>query len=146
MSELVEELNSLDFGVYIGGPLQAAVQAQQASSMAAVEFIREVGFETDSNGDPTEIRYVDFDLNDNILDILFDFQELNIQIVRYFLLEFHFHQNLTQEYYQVLNTFFVDQNHNQPNNHHTTDILLKKNHHQKMRIHKNYCHSVVELQ
>ncbi|XGA81411.1 DUF2589 domain-containing protein [Halomonas sp. CH40] len=44
MAQLVEELNSLDFGVYIGGPLQAAIQAQQASSMAAVDFLQEVGF------------------------------------------------------------------------------------------------------
>jgi hypothetical protein len=72
MSELVEELNSLDFGVYIGGPLQAAVQAQQASSMAAVEFIREVGFETDSNGEPTEIRYVDFDYEKSLPNPEFD--------------------------------------------------------------------------
>lgn len=60
MSELVEELNSLDFGVYIGGPLQAAVQAQQASSMAAVNFLQEVGFEDNGNGGQ-QIRYVDFD-------------------------------------------------------------------------------------
>lgn len=62
MSELVEELNSLDFGVYIGGPLQAAVQAQQASSMAAVDFLQEVAFE--ENG--TKIRYVDFDYEKKI--------------------------------------------------------------------------------
>lgn len=60
MSNLVAELNSLDFGVYIGGPLQAAVQAQQASSMAAVEFIQEVGFEDNGSGG-TQIRYVNFD-------------------------------------------------------------------------------------
>lgn len=61
MPNLVPELNSLDFNVYIGGPLQAAIQAQTAASMATVNFIQEVGFESD--GDPTTpdpLRYVDF--------------------------------------------------------------------------------------
>jgi hypothetical protein len=60
MANLVPELNSLDFSVYIGGPLQAAVQAQQAASMAAVKFIQDVGFTTNLAGQ-TELRYVDFD-------------------------------------------------------------------------------------
>ncbi|MGB0788738.1 MAG: DUF2589 domain-containing protein, partial [Marinirhabdus sp.] len=61
MPNLVPELNSLDFNVYIGGPLQAAIQAQTAASMATVNFIQEVGFESD--GDPATadpLRYVDF--------------------------------------------------------------------------------------
>lgn len=44
MTNLVQELNSLDFSVYIGGPLQAAVDAQHAASMSQVNFIKEVGF------------------------------------------------------------------------------------------------------
>lgn len=56
MSNLVQELNSLDFSVYIGGPLQAAVQAQHAASMSQVQFIQEVGFEENGN-----LRYVDFE-------------------------------------------------------------------------------------
>jgi hypothetical protein len=55
MPNLVQELNSLDFSVYIGGPLQAAVQAQHAASMSQVSFIQDVGFD-DSN----QLRYVDF--------------------------------------------------------------------------------------
>ena len=58
MPNLVAELNSLDFSVYIGGPLQAAVQAQHAASMSQVSFIQEVGFETVNN--TTKLRYVDF--------------------------------------------------------------------------------------
>lgn len=61
MANLVPELNSLDFNVYIGGPLQAAIQAQTAASMATVDFIQQVGFEESS--DPTAangLRYVDF--------------------------------------------------------------------------------------
>lgn len=54
MANLVQELNSLDFSVYIGGPLQAAVKAQNDASMAQVAFIKEVGFDDD------ELRYVDF--------------------------------------------------------------------------------------
>jgi hypothetical protein len=55
MANLVAELNSLDFSVYIGGPLQAAVQAQHAASMSQVNFIQEVGFD-----DNDDLRYVDF--------------------------------------------------------------------------------------
>ncbi|SDC68594.1 DUF2589 domain-containing protein [Williamwhitmania taraxaci] len=62
MPNLVQELNSLDFSVYIGGPLQAAVQAQHAASMSTVKFIQEVGFETTGSGASatTALRYVDF--------------------------------------------------------------------------------------
>ena len=56
MPNLVQELNSLDFSVYIGGPLQAAVQAQHAASMSQVNFIKEVGFEKDSNCNITDLR------------------------------------------------------------------------------------------
>lgn len=61
MSNLVQELNSLNFSVYIGGPLQAAVDAQHSASMSQVEFIEKVGFvpATDPKK-PSELRYVDF--------------------------------------------------------------------------------------
>lgn len=59
MPNLVQELNSLDFSVYIGGPLQAAVAAQHAASMSEVQFIKEVGFEKDTAGKET-LRYVEF--------------------------------------------------------------------------------------
>lgn len=58
MPNLVAELNSLDFSVYIGGPLQAAVQAQHAASMSQVSFIQAVGFE--KVGEESKLRYVDF--------------------------------------------------------------------------------------
>ncbi|MBI5216196.1 MAG: DUF2589 domain-containing protein [Ignavibacteriae bacterium] len=64
MPNLVQELNSLDFSVYIGGPLQAAVQAQHAASMSQVSFIQAVGFEEDPASTTTpkgqKLRYVDF--------------------------------------------------------------------------------------
>jgi hypothetical protein len=65
MPNLVQELNSLDFSVYIGGPLQAAVQAQHAASMSQVSFIQAVGFEDDPASTtatplPQKLRYVDF--------------------------------------------------------------------------------------
>lgn len=66
MSDLVSELNQLDFSNYIGGPLQAAVEAQHAASMSLVEFIQEVGFEetTDDDGNTQkDLRYVDFTFN-----------------------------------------------------------------------------------
>ncbi len=65
MPDLVQELNSLDFSVYIGGPLQAAIKAQQDASMSQVEFIKAVGFQPDPASNPGApkppmIRYVDF--------------------------------------------------------------------------------------
>lgn len=62
MANLVQELNSLEFSVYIGGPLQAAVDAQHSASMSQVNFIKEVGFvtTTTSGVTTTDLRYVEF--------------------------------------------------------------------------------------
>jgi hypothetical protein len=66
-TNLVQELNNIDFRKMIGGPLQAAVDAQVASSMATVDFINKVGFTTptDESGEPVpgarrELVMVDF--------------------------------------------------------------------------------------
>lgn len=72
MADLVAELNSLDFGVYIGGPLQAAIQAQNAAAMATVNFIKEVGFEPEVGGVPGSIRYVNFKFKRQIPNPAFD--------------------------------------------------------------------------
>jgi hypothetical protein len=53
------ELNNIDFRKLLGGPLQAAVDAQVASSLATVNFINSVGFNTDANG-KKELVMVDF--------------------------------------------------------------------------------------
>ncbi|CAM1341521.1 DUF2589 domain-containing protein [Tenacibaculum amylolyticum] len=67
MSNLVSELNSLDFNVYVGGPLQAAIEAQTSASMATVDFIKEVGFEKDSDdSEPDALRYVDFNYKKSV--------------------------------------------------------------------------------
>jgi Protein of unknown function (DUF2589) len=68
MPNLVQELNSLDFSVYIGGPLQAAVQAQHAASMSQVDFIKQVGFETTGTApnQVTKLRYVDFNYKKSV--------------------------------------------------------------------------------
>lgn len=66
MANLVQELNSLDFSVYIGGPLQAAVKAQHDASISQVNFIKEVGFTPavpaagSTPAVPSQLRYVDF--------------------------------------------------------------------------------------
>lgn len=67
MADLVSELNSLDFGVYIGGPLQAAVDAQNSASLAQVDFIQSVGFKDAGSGNDThkEVVYVDFEYQKN---------------------------------------------------------------------------------
>lgn len=57
MADLVKELNSLDFSNYIGGPLQAAIEAQKEASMTTVNFIQEVGLDPN---DGNKVRYVDF--------------------------------------------------------------------------------------
>ena len=58
-TNLVAELNNIDFKKMIGGPLQAAVDAQVASSLATVDFINAVGFTTPTSG-PRELVMVDF--------------------------------------------------------------------------------------
>jgi hypothetical protein len=58
-TNLTSELNNIDFKKMIGGPLQAAVDAQVASSIATVNFINQVGFTEDSNG-KKELVMVDF--------------------------------------------------------------------------------------
>jgi hypothetical protein len=81
MPNLVAELNSLDFSVYIGGPLQAAIQAQNAASMAQVQFIQEVGFET--TGGSSTIRYVDFNYKKSVPNedgTAFEDKEVNIKV------------------------------------------------------------------
>jgi hypothetical protein len=63
-TNLTSELNNIDFRKMIGGPLQAAVDAQVASSLATVDFIQKVGFSEvkDSQGNVTgrELVMVNF--------------------------------------------------------------------------------------
>lgn len=66
-TNLTSELNNIDFRKMIGGPLQAAVDAQVASSLATVDFISKVGFAypLDDDGEPDtskprELVMVDF--------------------------------------------------------------------------------------
>ena len=54
------ELNNIDFRKMVGGPLQAAVDAQVASSLATVDFINKVGFTEAQNGGARELVMVDF--------------------------------------------------------------------------------------
>ena len=58
-TDLVSELNNIDFRKMIGGPLQAAVDAQVASSLAAVDFINKVRVAEDAQG-KKELVMVDF--------------------------------------------------------------------------------------
>ncbi|MFN8398322.1 MAG: DUF2589 domain-containing protein [Bacteroidia bacterium] len=61
MPVLLQELNDLNFGVYIGGPLQAALHAQHEAAITQVEFIEAVAFEPDpQNPNSRRIRYVEF--------------------------------------------------------------------------------------
>lgn len=58
-TDLTSELNNIDFRKMIGGPLQAAVDAQVASALATVDFINKVGFSTGDDG-KRELVMVDF--------------------------------------------------------------------------------------
>ncbi len=59
-TNLVSELNNIDFQKMIGGPLQAAVDAQVASSLATVNFINSVGFTAPDSSGKRELVMVDF--------------------------------------------------------------------------------------
>lgn len=80
-TNLVSELNNIDFKKMIGGPLQACVDAQVASSLATVNFINEVGFTKDANG-KKELVMVDFShtRNDVKADGTADKKEVKIKI------------------------------------------------------------------
>jgi hypothetical protein len=56
--DFVSELNAIDFGKMIGGPLQAAVDSQVRSAMATIDFIQKVGFT--GEGDERKLVMVDF--------------------------------------------------------------------------------------
>lgn len=49
MAKSTNELINLDFSSLIGGPIQAAVTAQNSASLAQVEFIKSVGIDDQSN-------------------------------------------------------------------------------------------------
>lgn len=55
MADANRALQSLPFGTLIGGPLDAAVEAQAKAAMTTVQFIREVGF--DRNGEVNSISF-----------------------------------------------------------------------------------------
>ena len=77
-TDLVSELNNIDFAKMIGGPLQAAVQAQASSSIASIDFIKEVGFEKDADGNLTGVRYVDFVYDEKTGEVDDDGNEVTI--------------------------------------------------------------------
>lgn len=54
-TNLTAELNNIDFKKMIGGPLQAAIDAQVTSALATVDFVKTVGFT-----DQGELVMVDF--------------------------------------------------------------------------------------
>lgn len=55
-----QEMSSIAFDKILGGALNAVVEAQNNSSMTTVNFIKNVGFENDQNGNTIKPVYVDF--------------------------------------------------------------------------------------
>jgi hypothetical protein len=81
--DLVTELNGIDFHKMIGGPLQAAVDAQVASSLATVDFITRVGFDAPAQpGGKRELVMVDFthSRKDVKADGTADNKEINVKV------------------------------------------------------------------
>lgn len=81
-TNLTSELNNIDFRKMIGGPLQAAVDAQVASSLATVNFINTVGFKEEEGGTNRELVMVDFshkrkDVNDQGQEVV---KEVNVRV------------------------------------------------------------------
>ncbi len=60
------ELGNIDFENLIGGPMQAAVKAQNSASLSTVAFIKEVGFE--GTGADKKLRMVDFSYKKQVPD------------------------------------------------------------------------------
>lgn len=60
MSEESQEISSLDFSNLIGGPLNAIVEAQAKSAIATADFIKQVGFKLDSEGNIEGVNYANF--------------------------------------------------------------------------------------
>jgi len=65
-ADFAAELGSIDFEKLIGGPMQAAVAAQNSASLSTVAFIKEVGFE--GNAPDQKIRMVDFSYKKTVPD------------------------------------------------------------------------------
>lgn len=60
MSEESQEVSTLDFANLIGGPLNAIVEAQAKSAISTANFIKQVGFKLDDEGNVTGVNYVNF--------------------------------------------------------------------------------------
>ena len=55
-----QEMSSIAFDKILGGALTAVVEAQNTSSLTTVNFIKNVGFENDQDGNPVKPVYVEF--------------------------------------------------------------------------------------
>jgi len=77
-TNFVSELNNIPFRVMIGGPLQAAVDAQVASSLATIDFINRVGFTAADSSGKRDLVMVDF--SHTRKDVKADGTENNTQV------------------------------------------------------------------
>lgn len=59
-ADFAAELGSIDFEKLIGGPMNAAVTAQTNASLATVNFIKEVGFDRDEDGEVKGLKMANF--------------------------------------------------------------------------------------
>ncbi len=66
-----QSLSSIPFSSLIGGPLDAAIEAQGKSALNTINFIQQVGLQTDANGNKTAVTvsfsYTDGSGNNRVL-------------------------------------------------------------------------------
>jgi len=80
-TDLVSELNNIDFDKMIGGPLQAVIKAQSDAAMNTINFIKEVGFETDSAGNVTGVRKVNFKYENTKADGTTELKDITVPLL-----------------------------------------------------------------
>lgn len=91
--EIADELSSMDFGSLIGGPIQAAVEAQNSASIAQINFIKEVGLDEDNKVIPVDFTYTNGNITRTISVPLISM--LNIPSIRIDEMTIDFNAKLT---------------------------------------------------
>jgi len=109
-ANFVPELGAIDFENLIGGPMQAAVKAQNSASLSTVDFINKVGFE--GTGPEKTLRMVDFSYkkDEEVIKIEVPFISiLNVPSLRIETLDINFNVKLNSTYTRdVSNQFGID--------------------------------------
>lgn len=85
-ANFAQELGSIDFSRVIGGPLVAAVEAHNMAQVTVADFIQTIGFLTDDDGNPTEVRTVTFTYERQVTNADGDVEEKKFEFTVPFIL------------------------------------------------------------